>query len=464
MRVRAGTTSATVLLAGSMVAAGVCRGACDITELLAAEGAGGDHFGVSAAADGVWAVIGAHRDDGAGTNAGAAYVFAFDGAVWSLSQRLEAPDAAEGALFGYTVAVSGDVIVVGAFADSANGVTAGAAYVFRHDGTEWNPQQKLLPDGGDANDKFGISVAASGDAVLVGSNQDGDNGTFSGSAYVFRYDGSTWNQEQKLLPDDGAAHDQFGISVALDGDVAVIGAYFDDDPGPSAGSAYVFRHDGSVWAQQQKLLASDGSAGDHFGVAVAVDAGVAVVGASIDDDNGDGSGSAYVFASDDARWSQQQKLLAGDGEAGDRFGHAVAVAGGTAVIGAFVDDDNGDGSGSAYVFELNGSAWTQQRKLLDPNGAALDHFGVSVAIGGDGIVVGADQDDDSGPDAGAAHVFETACCPADCGGAEDGSVGIADFLALLGRWGSAGSCDIDADGTIGIADFLTLLGSWGACP
>ncbi|UCG33990.1 MAG: FG-GAP repeat protein, partial [Phycisphaerales bacterium] len=199
---------------------------------------------------------------------------------------------------------------------------------------------------------FGGSVAVSGDVAVIGARGDDDNGTNSGSAYVFRMVGSTWVQEQKLLADDGDALDYFGGSVAVSGDVALVGAHGDDDNGSHSGSAYVFLYNGSGWVQQQKLLANDGTSDDRFGASVAVSSQLAVIGAFWDDDNGHASGSAYVFRNIGSSWFQDQKLLADDGELGDQFGYAAAVSGAVAVIGAYLDDDNGSQSGSAYVFAV----------------------------------------------------------------------------------------------------------------
>jgi hypothetical protein len=167
---------------------------------------------------------------------------------------------------------------------------------------------------------------------------------------------------RKLLAEDGAAGDRFG-NVSVSGDTAVIGAGSDDDNGDESGSAYVFvRAADGTWSQQAKLTAADGAAIDCFGWSVAVSGGTAVIGAAGDDDNGDQSGSAYVFVrAVDGTWSQQAKLTAPDGAAEDLFGISVAVDGGTAVIGAYQDDDRGENSGSAYVFvRAADGTWSKQ--------------------------------------------------------------------------------------------------------
>jgi hypothetical protein len=161
-----------------------------------------------------------------------------------------------------------------------------------------------------------------------------------------------WRQQAKLLPADGAAGDYFGASVALDGETTVIGARYDDDNGEDSGSSYVFTGVGRVWTEQKKLLPADGAAGDRYGLSVAFDGDAAIIGAPQDDDNGEGSGSAYLLARTGGLWTEEDKLLPVDGAIEDWFGLAVAVDGHTAFIGAPYDDDNGSSSGSAYVFRL----------------------------------------------------------------------------------------------------------------
>ena len=221
--------------------------------------------------------------------------------------------------------------------------------------------------------------------------------------------------ETKILADDGAASDLFGYSVAVSGDTAVVGTIRDDDNGSDSGSVYVFeRNEGGAdnWGQVIKLLPSDGASGDWFGYSVAVSGYTVVVGASRDDDNGGSSGSAYVFERNEGgadNWGQVVKLLPGDGAAFDEFGYLVAVSGDTVVVGAISDVDNGVRSGSAYVFERNeGGAdnWGQVLKLLPGDGAAGDFFGISVAASDDTVIVAAYLDDDNGANSGSAYVFD----------------------------------------------------------
>jgi hypothetical protein len=217
-------------------------------------------------------------------------------------------------------------------------------------GSTFTQQQKLVANDGAASDYFSESgVALDGDTLVVGARNYDDNGSNSGSVYVFVRSGTTWTQQQKLVANDGASSDWFGNSVALDGDTLVVGAYGDDDNGSISGSVYVFVRSGTTWSQQQKLVANDGVASGKFGDSVALNGDTLVVGASGDDDKGDMSGSAYIYVRSGTTWSQQQKLVASDGVAGDSFGVFVALDGDTAVVGAYGDDGY---KGSVYVFAL----------------------------------------------------------------------------------------------------------------
>ena len=224
---------------------------------------------------------------------------------------------------------------------------------------------KLNATDGAAGDEFGYSVSIDGDTMVIAARKDDDKGPNSGSAYVYTRDtpgdlASTWTQVAKLTADDGAADDIFGISVSIDGDTMVIGAHQDDDKGTSSGSAYVFTRDtagdlGSGWTQVVKLTADDGTGYDRFGYSVSIDGDTVVVGAQTDDDEGDNSGSAFVFTRDTAGdlasgWTQVAKLTAGDGAASDYFGYSVSIDGDTMVVGAYFDDDKATNSGSAYVY------------------------------------------------------------------------------------------------------------------
>lgn len=323
---------------------------------------------------------------------------------WSLAQQLQKVTAAGGAAgdsFGVSVSVDGDTAVIGAYADDDKGTDSGSAYVFTRSGGTWSQQAKLKAADGAATDYFGLSVALDGDTALIGAQHDDDKGGNSGSAYVFTRSGGTWSQQAKLTAADGATSDMFGSRVALDGNTALIGSYSDDDKGAESGSVYVFTRSGGTWSQQAKLTASDGAAGDHFGVSVSLDGDTMLIASYMDDDKGTDSGAVYVFTRSGGIWSQQAKLTAADGAALNYFGGSVSLKGETALIGAYRNDDKG----AAYVFTRNGGTWSQKAKLTAADGAASDIFGGVVSLDGTTALIAAYSDDDKGTDSGSVYFF-----------------------------------------------------------
>ena len=430
-------------------------------KLLPDDGAAQDRFGISVAINGTTAVVGADLNEDIGGHSGSAYLF--DTTTGGQIAKLLADDGAEGDRFGLSVAINGTTAIVGAYSDEDNGVLSGSAYLF--DTTTGLQIFKLLPNDGAAQDRFGRSVAISASTAIVGAYSDYDNGELSGSAYLF--DTTTGQQIAKLLANDGAAGDRFGYSLAISGATAIIGAYADDDNGSSSGSAYLFDiSDPANPIQSAKLLPKDGAVADWFGFSVAISGTTAIVGAYQDDDNGQVSGSAYLFDTSIPTLPLQiAKLLPNDGVSGDRFGHSVAISGATAIVGAFTDAHKGLTSGSAYLFDT--STGLQIAKILPNDGATNDQFGYSVAISGVTAIVGTHRDDDNGSNSGSAYLFDASVCPADLD--NSGDVGVKDLLFLLGAWGPCpkkGDCpaDFDDSGVVGVKDLLFLLGNWGPCP
>jgi len=364
-------------------------------------------FGRSVSAFGDVAFVGALGSSDNGFDSGSVLVFRWNGSTWMYEQELLAFDGAEYDYFGSSVSVSGDVAIVGAQSDDSNGTNAGSAYIFHWNGATWVHEQELLAFDGAESDGFGISVSVSGDVALVGAYGDDENGADSGSAHVYRWSGSTWVHEQKLLASDGAAYDNFGASVSISGDVAVVGAWLDDDNGTGSGSAYVFRWNGAMWLQEQKLFPLDESGNDGFGASVSFAGNIGVVGAPFDDDNGYRSGSAYIFRWNGSAWVYEQELLASDGAVGAYFGWSGSVSGDVAVVGAWAaNDEYGVETGAAYLFRWSGSTWVLEQKLLASDGAAYDTFGWSVSVTDHVALVGAPSDD-----CGSAYVFNLYCDP-----------------------------------------------------
>jgi len=360
-------------------------------KITASDGAAEDFFGGAVAVGSGRIVVSAPEDDDNGLNSGSAYIFDLDGNELA---KITASDGAAGDFFGDvdSVAVGSGRIVVGANGDDDNGTDSGSAYIFDLDGNEL---AKITASDAAENDSFGWHVAAGSGRIVVGSRWNDDNGTNSGSAYIFDLDG---NELAKITASDAAEFDVFGYSVAVGSGRIVVGAPLDDDNGSGSGSAYIFDLDGN---ELTKITASDGAADDQFGFSVAVGSGRIVVGAILDDDDGDASGSAYIF---DLDGNQLAKITASDGAAVDWFGYNVAVGSGRIVVGAYRGDDNGTDSGSAYIFDLDGN---QLAKITASDGAAEDRFGYSVAVGSGRIVVGSTFDSDNGTNSGSAYIYTT---------------------------------------------------------
>ncbi len=259
---------------------------------------------------------------------------------------LDAPDGATGDLFGASVVISldGGTALVGAPWHDNAGMNSGAAYVFVLNGPLWHYQAELVALDGGLKDVFGwtVAVSESGDIAIVGAFLDDDAGKQSGSAYVFRRKGATWTEEVKLVASDAVPIQEFGSAVAIsaDGLTALVGARYDNDACPGdpdcqSGSAYVYTWDGSAWVEEHKLTALDAAPGDHLGgaVALSIHGDVAIVGAN---EAGSGPGSAYVFVREGKTWSQEAKLTASDGVLGNGFGGTVGLSGdgSTALVGA----------------------------------------------------------------------------------------------------------------------------------
>jgi hypothetical protein len=414
-----------------MLAAAPARGQCQQAKLIASDAAVSENFGNSVAVDVDTAVVGVARDDHVGgADAGSAYAFVRTGGIWTEQAKLIASDAAASDQFGYSVAVSGDTAVVGAFQDDhAGGTNAGSAYIFTRSGTTWTEQAKLIASDAAANDNFGRSVAISGDTAVVGSyNDDHAGGVDAGSAYVFVRAGTIWTEQAKLTA-GAAANDKFGVSVAISGDTTVIGAYL---AGPSdAGAAHFFDRTGSVWTYYGSLTSLEVAANDFYGYSVALSGNTAVIGAYGDDNIlGTDAGSAYVWVRSGANWFAEGRMSDPDASANDRFGISVAVSGDKAVVGEYFDDTYGMDAGSAFIFfdplpGTFGNNWTQQAKLTAADPVVGAYFGHSVAMSGDTTIVGADSDTHAGGfQAGSAYIFA-----ADCDADDDGVLDVNDVCS-----------------------------------
>ena len=306
---------------------------------------------------------------------------------------------------GWAVAADANVMVTGAPDSDVNGTSSGAAYVYERVAGTWEYTGEIFPVGGNKLDNFGYCVDVSGNRIAVGAPGDSPGATSSGSVFIFEKIGSEWTQTAVLSPSDPASFDQFGYSVSLDGDRLIAGSFEDDDNGFSSGSAYIFEFNAGSWSQVAKLIASDGLDNDYFGISVSISDTIAVCGAYLGNAGGSDRGAAYVFYKNNGLWSQQQKLIAPDGLNGDQFGVSVAVSGSRIAVGANYRDDGGNNAGAVYTYSLSGLTFTFSQKLLASDAAANDFFGHHVNLKGTDLIIGGWANDDLGNASGSAYVF-----------------------------------------------------------
>ena len=363
-------------------------------ELVSSDLTTGDNFGAAVAVSGSLMLVGASDDDEPLINSGAAFLF--DRSSGTQLFKLLPTVLGNQDLFGSAVALLGGTAVIGVpFADRL-GADSGAVYLF--DTSTGLQLDSLLPSSGQAGDLFGSSVAISGNTVIVGAPRDDTTDIDAGAAYLF--DASNGVELSKLVPSDGLTGDQAGNSVGISGSFAIMGAYQSDALGTASGAAYLF--DAATGAELAKLLPDDGEAGAEFGFSCAIDGNVAIVGAHKDSQMATEAGAAYLF--DVATGVQIFKLTPSDPGGFDQFGYSVAIQGNTAIVGAHRDTDNGPFSGSAYLFDVH--TGLELTKLLAQDGGPGDSFGGAVAIDGSTALVGATGHELNFFDAGAAYVFD----------------------------------------------------------
>ncbi|MCU0851460.1 MAG: FG-GAP repeat protein [Candidatus Thermoplasmatota archaeon] len=365
-----------------------------------------DFFGGDIALDGDTALIAAPGDDNLN---GSVYVFtrvwSCDGATWIQQQKLTPSDPGVNDCFGVRVALQGDTALIGA-SDELSQDDPGAVYVFTRSGTNWTEQQILTPPDGDPLDLF-ADPALDGDTAIIGALWDDDMGVDAGAAYVFTRTGTTWAQQAKFYPTDAAAGEWFGYSIDLDGDTALISTYDWWNDTVTPGAAYVFTRTGTTWTQQAKLVGSDTLPGDTFGIDVALDDDTAIVGAVNDCEQGDYSGSVFVFTRTGSTWVQEAKLLQSNGTKYDWFGNSVSLEGDTALIAAPNEEEgNIDARGAAYVFTRTGTTWTEKQRLIASDGIRFDYFSGPLCLNGDTAFFGAVWATyGQGPNSGSVYVF-----------------------------------------------------------
>ena len=413
----------------------------------------GDSFGASVAIDGNIAVIGAYLNDSNGSDCGAVYVYELSGSQWTEQQKLTALDGSPGDQFGRSVAIEGNSIVVGSYYGDSNEPNTGSAYVFTRSGDVWTQQQKLVAPNAATNDRFGCSVAIDNNTIVIGAYR---RNNFTGSAYVFTRTGQNWGFPETLTASDAQSGVNFGYSVAIDNNTIIVGA---PDWNTPIGSAYFYQRQNTTWLEQSILR---GNAG-HFGFSVALDGNWAVIGAYEGDTNiVSGAGTAYVFANTDAGWVEQQKLFDANSPAyNEDFGWAVAIKNDTVLVGCPYDFTDSNKTGSVFEFVRTGTTWIQSDRLTAGDADANDGFGKSVALAGRHIVIGAPYNFNDGNSTGSAYLFDD--FPSDLDA--DGDVDFFDFAVLAGCWRQNNPlADIApapaGDDIVDIKDLAVLCDNW----
>jgi formate-dependent nitrite reductase cytochrome c552 subunit len=379
-----GTVSRTVMV----------NGFTQSVKLTASDAAGGDFFGYSVGISGNYAIVGARKDGATNTFDGSAYIFHRTAGTntWDVGTKTAKSNITGG--FGVSVDISGDYAIVGSTGGSGS-------YIFHRTGTNtWDAGTNITTSDAEVYDYFGISVAISGDYAIVGA-WGKDNS--AGAAYIFHRTGTTtWGTGTKIVASDRAGGDNFGYNVGISGNYAIVGAYKNDDNGPDSGSAYIFRRTGTnTWDDGTKIVASDAAGYDNFGWSVAISGDYAIVGAR----NNDSYGSAYIFRRTGTNaWDSGTKIVASDAASGDQFGTSVAISGDYAIVGAWAVSN--DGIGAAYIFSrTDTNTWDNGKKIIASDPSGDDYFGFGVDISGDYAIAGAYGNDDDGSFSGSAYIF-----------------------------------------------------------
>jgi hypothetical protein len=314
--------------------------------------------------------------------------------------------------FGKTVSISGNYAIVGGLLDDVGANTdQGSASIYQYTGNGWQFMQKITDATGAANDNFGYSVSISGNYAIVGAGADdvGANAD-QGSVSIYQYNGSNWVLMQKITDAAGAGGDFFGTSVSISGDKAIVGELGDDVTNSiNQGSVLFYKYNGSSWVLMEKISDGNGVPGDLFGNSVFMSGNYAIVGAYQGDIGANTEqGWANVYQYDGSNWVWMQRLTDANGAASDFFGYSVSISSNYAIVGAFGDDFGANSlQGSASIYKYNGSSWVLMQKITDPAGTANDFFGRTVSISGNYAVIGASQDDVGiNVDQGSASIYQ----------------------------------------------------------
>jgi hypothetical protein len=326
-------------------------------------------------------------------------VYTREAANWTqeqcLSEEDEVPNSDDN--YGFAIALSGNTLVVGAASDVTNGVTGGAAYVYVRDGNTWSLQQKLFASDRVDFANFGVAVDVAGETIVVGAHQDDDAGFQTGAAYVFRRNGTTWTQEQKLKANDEKPDSAFGLSVSLSGQTIAVGAPGDASPEALfSGAVYVFVNDGAGWQQQGKIKANNPMGNQQLGSTVSISGDTIVAAApgeiigapSVEAQNVRSKGAVYILERTGTSWNHQKRFFERDTNRTGGFAVRAAIDGDTIIVGDPTYDAGARFTGAVFVFERNGNGWSLKHTLAASDGQFLQAMGFSIAISGDTVIAG----------------------------------------------------------------------------
>lgn len=352
-----------------------------------------------------FAFISAYQDFENGSASGSLYILKKINGEYQQIKKLYPDDGGVEEYFGYSLSSYGKWVITGAHHDSDFGASSGKAYLLYLENGQWGFYQTLLPPDLSEADEFGKTVDIYGDFAMSCSYLDDDNGTNSGSVYIFKNINNTWNLYQKIQAVQPVDHAQFGLALDIYKDKMIVGAPYTRKDEIVCGAAYIFEFIDDLWVQTASFFPVDLEQHDEFGITVEINENYAFVGNIKDDDAGKNSGSVYVYEKQEGNWTFEQKLLAPDGEAGDGFGIAIDIDGDYLYVGSYFDDDNGTNSGSVYVFKNNQGDWGFFTKFSPDDSDDSDAFGASISVFQDEILVGAYSDDDYGFFAGSVYLF-----------------------------------------------------------
>lgn len=427
-----------------------------------------DQFASSVSIDGDRVAISAPMNDDNGNDTGSAYVFEKQNGIWSQVDKLVPDDMTTNDRFGSSMSLDGDRLIVSAKYGWNMGSRSGCAYIYdRSASGEWIQQARISAWDAEAPDHFGAKVSLDGDTIWAAVPRDDD---YRGSVRIFqRQEDGTWPEIQRL--DIPASEESvfYGYSVSLQNDVGVVGAIGLDD---YTGKSFIYKRDSKGnWTLHSTLTASDAAIDDRFGSYVDLDGDRIIIGASENDDLGESSGSAYIFEEDvDGNWNEVAKLTANGGMPGDRFGRCVGISGDLALVSAEESDLERPNGGAAFSYRRGpDGTWAYENTLINSDAAPGDLISRRLSISGTQAVLGSFRNDTfAGVDTGAAYLFQLPAPPeVNCPEDLDGNliVSIDDLLTVLNDWGCPSECssDINGDDKVDIEDLLRVIDAWGEC-